>query len=115
MRGADGSLVGEATLSAIARFRFDHAVIGYSGLDIDGALMDFDLEKVAVKQHAMARADHVTAAGDASKFTRRALMRIAPPDAISRLVTDALPDPLRPHLVDGCGLRIDVAPHPKGA
>jgi len=91
VRGADGSLAGEATLAAVGRFRFDHAVIGYSGFDSDGALMDYDMEKVAVKQAAIARADMTIAVGDSSKFRRSAMVRIAPPDAVASIVSDAPP------------------------
>lgn len=96
VRGADGSLAGEATVAAIRRFRFDVAVIGYSGFDEDGALMDFDIEKVAVKQAAMARSRQTIAVGDASKYARSALVRVAPPSALDTLVSDAAPRaPLR--------------------
>lgn len=109
VRGADGSLAGAATLAAIDAFRFDVAVIGYSGFDADGALMDFDLEKVAVKQRAMARAATVLAVGDASKFERSALVRIAPPGAVATIVTDALSPRARARFVDGAGLDVVVA------
>jgi DeoR family transcriptional regulator, glycerol-3-phosphate regulon repressor len=55
VRGIDGSIAGETTLSMIAHFRFDVAIIGFSGLDCDGTPMDFDLDKVAMKQAAIDR------------------------------------------------------------
>lgn len=91
LRGADGSLVGDQAIQAIQRFRFDYAVIGFSGFDSDGAPMDFDHDKVAVKQAAIARAAAALAVSDSSKFYRTALIRIAPMTAFSRLVTDASP------------------------
>lgn len=109
VRGADGSLAGESTLAAIGRFRFDYAVIGYSGFDEDGAPMDFDLEKVAVKQHAIARSRHVLAAGDSTKFSRRALARIALPQAIGAIVTDALTAANRKHFVEAVGYDVRTA------
>lgn len=107
--GADGALGGESTLAAIARFRFDVAVIGYSGFDDDGALMDFDLEKVAVKRAAIARARVAAAVGHAAKFTRSALVRVEEARAIGHLVSDAMaPRPLRERLSQA-GVRITVA------
>lgn len=109
VRGADGSLTGESTVAAIGRFRFDHAVIGYSGFDADGALMDFDLEKVAVKQQAIARSAAVLAVGDSSKFARHALVRVAAPEAIGRLVTDSVPAEVRKLFVETHRLAIETA------
>lgn len=90
-RGPDGSLVGAATVAAIADIHFDCAFLGYSGFDDDGALMDFDLDKIAVKRAALRRADMAIAVGDATKFSRRAVARLAPADDIAHLVTDTLP------------------------
>ena len=99
----------ETTLATIARFRFDYAVIGYSGFDDDGAMMDFDMEKVAVKQQAMARAASVLAVGDSSKFARHALARIALPDAFGTIVTDMLSVGDQKRFVDTFEYEVTVA------
>lgn len=90
-RGADGSLAGAATLAAIAPLRFDIAILGYSGFDDNGTVMDYDLEKIAVKQAALERAASAMIVGDGSKFARRALAAVTSPDRLARLVTDAEP------------------------
>ncbi|WP_374441924.1 DeoR/GlpR family DNA-binding transcription regulator [Stella sp.] len=110
IRGADGSLVGDQTTAAIARFRFDHAVIGFSGCEPDGTLMDYDLAKVAVKQAAIARSRRAIAAGTADKFRHSALVAVAGFDALADLVTDApLPPPLT-ELAASNGVALVVAP-----
>lgn len=91
VRGADGSLVGDHAVQAAGRFRVDVAFIGLSGFDDDGAPMDFDMRKVAVKQAILAAARRPVALADSSKFVRTAILRIAPPGAFSDLVTDAAP------------------------
>ena len=91
LRGADGSLVGEGTTALLRDLRFDLAFIGLSGWDDDGAPMDFDLDKIAVKRIAIARAHQTLALCDGGKFERAAVARIVPPDAISALVTDCRP------------------------
>ncbi|MCO5148067.1 MAG: DeoR/GlpR family DNA-binding transcription regulator [Aquamicrobium sp.] len=91
VRGVDGSLVGETTLSTLSRFRFDYAVIGFSGIDRDGAFMDYDIEKVGVKQAAMEQAGHSFVVGDSSKFRKSAIVRFSGrPDSLS-LVTEMRP------------------------
>lgn len=91
VRGIDGSLVGETTLSTLARFRFDYAVIGFSGIDQNGAFMDYDLEKVAVKQAAMDHAAYSFIIGDSSKFRKSALVRFAGRTEATALITEAAP------------------------
>lgn len=91
VRGVDGSLVGETTLSTLSRFRFDYAVIGFSGIDRDGAFMDYDPEKVAVKQAAMDQACHTLVVGDSSKFRKSAMVRFTNRPESLALVTEVRP------------------------
>lgn len=92
-RGANGSLVGQAAIASIMGFRFDYAVIGLGGFDDDGAPMDFDLEKIAVRQAAMGRARQSLALADHTKFEQTGTARVAPPEALSLIVVDAEPSP----------------------
>ncbi|MGO6748192.1 DeoR/GlpR family DNA-binding transcription regulator [Rhizobium ruizarguesonis] len=91
LRGADGSLVGDGATALLRDLRFDLALIGISGWDEDGAPMDFDLDKIAVKRTAIARAGQTLVLCDASKFDRAAVARIVPANALSALVTDHAP------------------------
>lgn len=90
-RGANGSLVGEAAVACIMGLRFDYAVLGFGGFDDDGAPMDFDLEKIAVRQAAISRAGMVLGVADSSKFDQTGTARIADPRAFGMIVTDAEP------------------------
>lgn len=108
-RGADGSLVGAGTVAAIGAIRFDAAFIGYSGFDDDGALMDFDLDKIAVKQAALRRADMTVAIGDAGKFTRAATARLAAVEDFTRLISDAAPPKPLAAIFKRAGVVVDVA------
>lgn len=91
LHGADGSLVGATTLAGIEAIHFDHAFIGYSGFAADGSVLDYDLEKIAIKRAAMRRSVQSILVGDQSKFGRRAIATIGAPSDFSHLVTDASP------------------------
>ena len=108
VRGADGSLVGEATLEAIARFRPDYALLGFSGIDNDGAIMDFDLQKVAAKQAMLAAARQSFMLGDATKFDRSSLVRVTPLERLSGLVTDQTPPVWLEEKLGRTGVRLVV-------
>jgi len=91
LRGADGSLVGAATLAGIEGIHFDYAFIGFSGFAPDGSALDYDLEKIAIKQAAMRRSEHAVLVGDQSKFHSKAVATIGSSSEFSHLVSDANP------------------------
>ncbi len=109
LRGAEGAALGELTLSALAQFRFDVAVLGCSGFDSDGAPTDFDLDKIAVKRMALVQARAGMIVADASKFPRLALARLAPLTSLHHLVTDAAPPVDLAQAFRQAGLSIVVA------
>ncbi|NWJ25869.1 DeoR/GlpR transcriptional regulator [Rhizobium sp. Td3] len=90
-RGADGSLVGARTLAEIETIHFDFAFIGFSGFATDGTILDYDLEKIAIKQAAMRRSVQSVLVGDHSKFARKAIATVGSPRDFSHLVTDLAP------------------------
>ncbi len=89
LRPADGGLIGELAVRAVQGFKFDLAVIGCSGVDADGDLLDFDPQEVSVSQAALARSRNTVLLADHSKFVRQAPLRITSLDEIGAVVTDA--------------------------
>ncbi len=89
LRRSDSGLVGNLAVSTIRHFKFDHAIIGCSALDIDGDLMDFDLQEVLVSQTIIAQARQISLVADGSKFHRTAPARIASLADVDTIYTDA--------------------------
>jgi DeoR family transcriptional regulator, glycerol-3-phosphate regulon repressor len=56
LRKSDGGIVGEAAVDFITQFKVDHAVIGASAIDEDGAMLDFDYREVRVAKAIMQNA-----------------------------------------------------------
>ena len=56
VRRTDGGIVGEATVDFIRQFKVDHAVIGASAIDEDGAILDYDYREVRVAQEIIRHA-----------------------------------------------------------
>ncbi|MBJ5918722.1 DeoR family transcriptional regulator, partial [Salmonella enterica subsp. enterica serovar Typhimurium] len=46
LRSRDGGIMGEATLDFISQFRLDFGILGISGIDSDGSLLEFDYHEV---------------------------------------------------------------------
>lgn len=89
----DGGVVGQAAVDFIEQFRADFALVGISGIDEDGSLLDFDYQEVRVSRAIIDNARQVFLAADSSKFGRNALVRLGPIGLVDRLFTDAAPPP----------------------
>lgn len=95
LRRSDGGLIGEMATQFIQQFKVDYAVIGSSGLDMDGDLLDYDLAEVRVSRAILRQARQAFVVADHSKLARAAPVRIASLADLDRLFTDrALPAPL---------------------
>ncbi len=93
VRSRDGGIIGEATLDFVQQFRVDFAIIGISGIDQDGSLLDFDYQEVRVAQALIRNSRQVVLACDHSKFGRQAMIRLGDLGDVHVLVTDREPDP----------------------
>lgn len=92
LRHADGGIVGEAAVEFIRQFKVDFAVMGVSGLDTDGSLLDFDFREVSVSRAIMAASRRSILVADAMKFSRSAPVRIGHIADVDYLITDEPPD-----------------------
>lgn len=109
VRHRDRGVTGEATIDFINQFKADYAVIGISGIEDDGTLLDFDYREVRVLQAIIRNARTVLLAADHSKFGRNALVRVGDLSQIDCLFTDQEPPrALRSYMLDH-GTRFVVA------
>jgi DeoR family glycerol-3-phosphate regulon repressor len=99
LRPKDGGLVGPMAIETIRNFKFDHAVIGCSALDVDGDILDFDIQEVGVTHAIINQSRHVTLVADHTKFDRNAPVRIGSIQQVDCFVTDR---PLPPELQAKC-------------
>ncbi len=102
VRHRDRGITGETTIEFIDKFKVDFGIIGISGIDKDGSLLDFDYSEVRVAQAIMANSHKVFLATDSTKFGRKPMVRLGelsqidalftnkrPPDEILQVLTDA--------------------------
>ena len=109
VRPRDRGIVGEAAVDFIRQFKVDIAVIGISGIEVDGSLRDFDYREVKVAQTIIAHAREVWLAADGSKFNRPAMVELARLPQIDRLFTDQPPPEPFPALLAESSVRCDIA------
>jgi DeoR family glycerol-3-phosphate regulon repressor len=91
VRNRDGGIIGEATLDFIRQFRLDFGIIGISGIDFDGSLLDFDYHEVRVKQAIIENSRSVFLPVDHSKFGRNAMVKLGNISQVNALFTDQTP------------------------
>jgi DeoR family transcriptional regulator, glycerol-3-phosphate regulon repressor len=109
VRARDRGVIGEAAIDLIRQFRVDYGVIGISGIDFDGTLLDFDYQEVRVAQAIIASSRRVYLAADHTKFGRNALVRLGTLEDVDALFTDrAPPTPLRER-VEAADMALHVA------
>jgi DeoR family glycerol-3-phosphate regulon repressor len=93
IRARDGGIVGEATLDFVRQFKVDVGIIGISGIDQDGTLLDYDYREVRVARAIIDNSRQVFLVADHTKFGRNAMVRLASIGEVHALFTDREPPP----------------------
>jgi len=105
---SDGGVVGQAAVDFIQQFKVDFALLGISGIDEDGSLLDFDYQEVRVSQALIDNARQVFLAVDSSKFGRNAVVRLGSITLVDRVFTDSPPSPAISHLLAEHKIQLDL-------
>jgi DeoR/GlpR family transcriptional regulator of sugar metabolism len=68
IKAFNGGIDGTEAISFISKFRFDYLITSTASIDVDGTLLEYDLNESLITQNAMGSARHVMIALDSSKF-----------------------------------------------
>ena len=109
VRGRDQGVTGEATIELIRQFYVDFGVIGISGIDPDGTLLDFDFHEVLVAQAIIEHSRQVFLPADHSKLGRNAMVRRGPIGRVHAWFTDRAPPAELAAVLEAAGTRVFVA------
>ena len=93
----------------IRQFRTDFGIIGISGIDADGALLDYDYHEVRVAREIIGHARQVFLVADHTKFGRNAVVRLGSITEVTALFTDRDPPPDIRRLLTENEVRLCVA------
>ncbi|MEZ8823530.1 DeoR/GlpR family transcriptional regulator [Vibrio sp. 10N.261.55.A7] len=111
VRNRDGGIVGEATLDFVKQFRLDFGILGVSGIDYDGSLLDFDYHEVRVKQAIIENSRSVYLAVDHSKFGRNAMVKLGNVSQLQMLVTDQEPPKEISKILNEHSIPLEITQH----
>lgn len=106
VRHSDGGIIGEATVDLVRQFQMDFAIIGISGIQEDGTLLDFDYREVKVAQAIIQNSRRVMLCTDSTKFGRSAMVRLGSVEQIDDLYTDACPGEVYSELLKSHGVEL---------
>lgn len=112
VRRTDGGIIGEQAVDLISQFKVDHAVMGVSAIDDDGALLDFDYREVRAAQAIMQNSRSVILVSDTMKFSRSAPVRIGHLSQVDVFVTDKQPPETIIELCKHKGVQIEIVDVP---
>lgn len=88
VRNEDNGIVGQSAIDLFDSLRVDYAIIGISGINLNGELLDFDFREVRAAQTVVRNADKVFLVADSSKVERKAMVRMGHFRDLDMLFTD---------------------------
>lgn len=109
VRSRDKGIVGEATLDTIQQFKVDIGIIGISGIDDDGSLLDFDYREVRVAQAIINNSRRVFLATDHTKFGRNAMVRLGHVNEVDAVFTDRRPSRAMQRILKDAEVELHIA------
>ncbi|MFT5839552.1 MAG: DeoR family glycerol-3-phosphate regulon repressor [Flavobacteriales bacterium] len=108
VRNNDGGIIGESTVEFIDQFQMDFGIIGISGIDESGSLLDYDYREVRVSQSIIRNSRQVFLAADQTKFGRNAMVRLGNINEAQHLFTDFEPSKNIKKLLDANGVQLHI-------
>lgn len=113
VRYRDGGIIGPLTIDFIQQFRVDYGIIGISGIDMDGTLLDFDYREVRAARTIIDNSRQVFLAVDHTKFGRNAMVRLGSINEVNGIFTDRQPPPALLEAINASDAKLWV-PEPTG-
>jgi DeoR family glycerol-3-phosphate regulon repressor len=109
VRSHDGGITGQSVCDMLGEFRADYGIIGISGIDEEGSLLDFDADEVRAARIIMRNSREVYLVATHAKFGRRPLVRLGHLSEITALFTDRPPPPSIEAMLRQHGVRLRIA------
>ena len=93
VKAFNGGIVGTDAANFITHFRFDYLITSAASIDVDGTLLEYDLNETMLTQTVMKSARNVLVGIDSSKFIPKGSITLSTLEEVSHLFTDQRPSP----------------------
>lgn len=91
VKAKNGGIIGTKALEFIKKFRFDYMITSAGSIDIDGTLLEYDLNETAIAQSVMSSARNVFVALDSTKYVPKGSIELGNIAQVTCLFTDTKP------------------------
>ncbi len=88
VKAFNGGIVGTEALDFISNFRFDYLITSAASLDVDGTLLEYDLNETMITQTVMKSARHVIVGLDSTKMIPKGSIELGNITDATYLFTD---------------------------
>lgn len=88
VKAFNGGILGTEVVEFISNFRFDYLITSAASIDVDGTLLEYDLNETMITQTVMKSARHVFVAMDSSKFIPKGSITLANIKDVTYFFTD---------------------------
>lgn len=88
---SDGALLGSLSQQTMEQFRLDYGILGISGIDYDGCLLDFDYQETLTKKIILHNSKNRILVADHSKYGRSAMVNLGPMNEVDYFFTNKTP------------------------
>ncbi len=112
VRSRDLGITGDATVDFIKQFKVDFGIIGVSGIDADGSLLDFDYHEVRVAKAIIENSRKTYLLADNSKFGRNAMVRLGDLSEIDAIFTDSEPPKEYRGILTEADVKVHISSNP---
>ncbi len=109
VRHRDQAVIGVSAVDFVERFKVDIGIIGISGIDLDGDLLDFDYREVRVARSIIDNSRRVFLVCDHTKFGRSAMVRLGNVRELTAIFSDAPPPSPLLELLEESRVKLHIA------
>lgn len=88
VKATNGGIIGTEAIDFISNFRFDYLLTSAGSIDVDGTLLEYDLNETLLVQTVMKSARHVFVALDSTKFVPKGSIELGHIREATILFTD---------------------------
>lgn len=109
VRHHDGGITGPSADEFINSFRMDVGIVGISGIDKDGSLLEYESQEVRTARSIIKNSQKCIMVADHYKFGRMAMNRVGHIEDLDLIVTDSDLDDAYARICDEAGVEVIVA------
>jgi DeoR/GlpR family transcriptional regulator of sugar metabolism len=104
----NGGIVGTDAVDFVSNFRFDYLITSAGSIDVDGTLLEYDLNETSIVQTVLKSARNVFVALDSTKFVPKGSIELGNVSIATAFFTDSMPPSEIVSLLEQHHVRLEI-------